>query len=38
MRRAVTWAALAAALGAVFAAYLKPDMALTLAQQLWACF
>lgn len=25
-------------LGAVFLAYLKPDMAFTLATQLWSCF
>lgn len=27
----------AAVLAAVFAAYLKPDVAMTLASQLWAC-
>ncbi len=42
LRRAAAWgtlsAALVAALGAVFAAYLRPDMAMTLATQLWNCF
>jgi len=42
LRRAAGWgvlgAALAAALAAVFAAYLRPDMAMTLATQLWNCF
>lgn len=28
----------AAALGAVFLLYLRPDFVLTLAGQLWACF
>lgn len=31
-------AVLVAALGAVFGAYLRPDMAMTLATQLWNCF
>ena len=30
--------AAAAALGAVFMAYLQPDMAVQLALQLWSCF
>ena len=38
MRRTATWLGVAVALMAVFAAYLKPDLAMTLAQQLWACF
>lgn len=29
---------LAAALGGIFAAYLRPEFMLTLANQLWACF
>ncbi len=37
-RRLVAYGAAALVLLAVFAAYLKPDMALTLANQLWACF
>ena len=37
-RRGVAWLAGAAVLAAVFAAYLKPDVAMTLANQLWACF
>lgn len=38
LRRSIAWAAAAAALLLVFAAYLKPDMAFTLANQLWNCF
>lgn len=42
LRRAAAWAALGAmliaVLGAVFVAYLRPDMAMTLATQLWTCF
>lgn len=37
-RRLLAYAAAAALLALVFVAYLKPDMALTLANQLWACF
>jgi hypothetical protein len=37
-RRAVAWIAAAAVLLAVFAAYLRPDVAVTLANQLWNCF
>lgn len=36
--RITLWAAACALLGAVFAAYLRPDVALTLATQLWNCF
>ena len=44
MRRPMRWrtllgaAAGAAALGAVFLLYLKPEFAMTLANQVWACF
>ena len=38
MRRAVLLAASASALLLVFAAYLHPDLAMTLANQLWNCF
>jgi len=38
LRRALLWAAAALVLAAVFAAYLRPDMAVTLANQLWNCF
>ena len=44
MRRPVRWRTLlgataaAAALGAVFLLYLKPEFAMTLANQVWACF
>jgi hypothetical protein len=37
-KRVLTWAAAAAALLGVFAAYLRPDMAMSLANQLWNCF
>jgi hypothetical protein len=36
--RAVAWATALATLAVVFAAYLKPELALTLATQLWNCF
>ena len=38
LRRALAWAAAGVALLLVFAAYLKPDLMMTLANQLWACF
>ncbi len=38
LRHVLAWSAATAVLLAVFAAYLRPDMALTLANQLWACF
>jgi len=38
LRRALAWSAAAVVLLAVFAAYLRPDLAMTLANQLWACF
>jgi hypothetical protein len=37
-RRAIGWAAGTLVLALVFAAYLRPDMAMTLATQLWNCF
>lgn len=37
-RRTMAWLAVGAALLLVFAAYLRPDLVLTLANQLWACF
>ena len=36
--RGLAWIVAALALLAVFAAYLRPDLAMTLANQLWACF
>jgi len=36
--RGVAWAGVAAVLLVVFAAYLRPDLAMTLANQLWNCF
>ena len=38
LRRGIAWAAAGAVLLLVFAAYLHPDLAMTLANQLWACF
>jgi len=38
LRRALVWAAIGAVLIVVFAAYLRPELALTLATQLWNCF
>ena len=37
-RHAVAWAVLGAVLLVVFVAYLQPDVAVTLANQLWNCF
>ena len=36
--RALLWAVVAAALAAVFAAYLNPHLAVELANQVWSCF
>lgn len=38
LARAAWLAACGLVLGAVFLAYLKPEMAFTLANQLWSCF
>ncbi len=38
LRRGLAWTAAGLGLLLVFAAYLKPDLAMTLANQLWACF
>ena len=37
-RRLLGWAAVALALGAVFAAYLSPHLVVDLANRVWACF
>ena len=37
-RRTMAWAALAGALLLVFAAYQRPDVVVSLANQLWNCF
>ena len=37
-RRAIAWSVATAALLLVFASYLRPDLAMTLANQLWNCF
>ncbi len=36
--RVLIWAAAGIALAAVFMAYLRPDVAVSLANQLWNCF
>ncbi|MGZ8259108.1 MAG: hypothetical protein ACXWUL_00990 [Caldimonas sp.] len=36
--RVAAWSAVAIALAAVFAAYQRPDLAVDLANRLWACF
>ena len=36
--RVVAWSAVAVALAAVFAAYHRPDLAVDLANRIWACF
>ena len=36
--RAVAWVAALAVLGAVFMAYLNPNLMVDLATRLWACF
>ena len=38
LRRALVWVASGAVLLLVFAAYLRPEVAMTLANQLWSCF
>ena len=38
LRQAALWAAAACALGAVFVAYLDPQLAFSLATRAWACF
>ena len=38
MRRIALWAGAILVLLAVFSAYLQPDLAVTLANQLWNCF
>lgn len=37
-KRLLLWLGAAALLASVFASYLRPDLALTLANQLWNCF
>jgi hypothetical protein len=37
-RRSLIWLAVSVVLVLVFAAYLRPDVAVTLANQLWNCF
>jgi hypothetical protein len=38
LRRAAIWAGALAVLLAVFGLYFQPDLAVTLANQIWACF
>ncbi len=37
-KRMLVWAAAAAALTAVFMAYLQPDLVVDLANRVWSCF
>ncbi len=37
-KRWLAWTAAGLALGAVFMLYLNPDVAVTLANQIWNCF
>ncbi|WP_256360032.1 hypothetical protein [Methylibium sp. Pch-M] len=37
-KRFLIWAASAAALSAVFLAYLQPDLMVDLANRVWSCF
>ncbi len=37
-KRWFAWVAAFAALAAVFVLYLRPDLAVTLGNQIWACF
>jgi hypothetical protein len=38
LKRALAWGVAAAALAAVFAAYLNPHTVVDLANRVWACF
>ena len=38
MHRALSWLGAAVVLALVFGAYLRPDVVVTLAQQVWNCF
>ena len=38
LRRTLAWTGVGVTLIVVFAAYLRPELALTLATQLWNCF
>ncbi|HMC14212.1 MAG TPA: hypothetical protein VKI18_01175 [Albitalea sp.] len=38
LRRSWIWALAALVLGGVFMAYLRPDLIVTLANQIWNCF
>jgi hypothetical protein len=38
LRRVVSWAAAMAVLMSVFAAYLQPEMAFSVANWVWSCF
>ncbi|WP_167772492.1 hypothetical protein [Ramlibacter henchirensis] len=37
-RKLAAWAGAAVALGAVFAMYTHPEIAVMVAEQIWACF
>jgi hypothetical protein len=38
LRRAISWAAATVVLMTVFAAYLQPEMAFSVANWVWSCF
>ena len=38
VRRIAAWTAVAAVLAGVFTLYSRPDMAVLIAEQVWACF
>jgi hypothetical protein len=38
VKRIIIWAAVLAALAAVFTAYIRPEFMLELANQIWLCF
>lgn len=37
-RQTIAWTAVLAVLAAVFALYTRPDLMVTLSEQIWACF
>jgi hypothetical protein len=38
LRRSLAWVGVGLLLAAVFMAYLRPDLVVTLANQIWNCF
>jgi hypothetical protein len=37
-RKTIAWTVVLAVLAAVFALYTRPDLMVTLSEQIWACF